>query len=263
MQRIVNSGPVYYRFEQWLAATPPTHGIFTRLGGVSAKPWDSLNVGSTVGDDPADVMRNKQLMIEALGLDPGQTCTVWQVHGNTTLVMNEPSMNGSVLQQADGMVTDKPGLALVMRFADCVPLLFYDPVKQVIGMAHAGWRGTVAGAGPSVIRKMQEVYGSKPSDIEAAIGPSIGPDYYQVGAEVVEAVRKAFGVIDNLVIHATDGSAYLNLWEANRIALLECGVGKIEVAGICTASNTAEFYSHRAERGRTGRFGAVMALPER
>jgi copper oxidase (laccase) domain-containing protein len=109
---------------------------------------------------------------------------------------------------------------------------------------------------------MHLAYDSDPADVQAAIGPSIGPDRYQVGPEVVQAIEQAFGVSDGLIRRVSDGSAYLNLWEANRLALERAGVRQIEVAGICTASHLDEFYSHRAERGRTGRFGAIIALKE-
>lgn len=261
MKRVTNQAVVYYQFEQWANPTDLTHGVFTRLGGISGEPWSSLNVGSTVGDDPDHVAHNKTTMVQALGVDPGQAATVWQVHGCETVVMSQPTAPGSALQKADGMVTDQPGLLLVMRFADCVPILFYDPVQQVVGLAHAGWRGTVVGAGPSVVQQMCAVYGCQPENIRAGIGPSIGPERYQVGVEVVDAVQDAFGDVSGLINQAADGSSYLNLWEANRRALVAVDVHKIEVAHLCTASNTHEFYSHRAEQGKTGRFGAAIGLP--
>ncbi len=261
MRRIVSRGPVYYQFEQWAGSSSPVHGIFTRIGGTSGVPWHSLNVGSTVGDSPAAVERNKAIIEETLNLEQGSTCTVWQVHGHDTVVMNQPTSNGKQLIKADGMVTDKPGLSLVMRFADCVPVLFYDPVARVVGMAHAGWRGTVAGAGPSVANAMVATFGCRVEDIQAGIGPSIGPDHYRVGQDVVAMVEAAFPGSSGLIRHDFDGAVYLDLWEANRKALLEVGVIQIEVARICTASNTDEFFSHRAEDGKTGRFGAVIGLP--
>lgn len=261
MQRIGNgSGPVYYQFDQWAGGSAVLHGVFTRLGGVSAAPWESLNVGSTVGDSLEAVAQNRQRMAAALGLDEAQTCTVWQVHGAETLVIDAPVPGVPWLAKADGMVTNHPDVALVMRFADCVPILFYDPVQGAIGLAHAGWRGTVAGAGPSVVRKMAEVYGSRPQDIQAAIGPSIGPEHYQVGEAVVAAFQQAFARADRFFHRAEDGSAYLNLWAANEHSLRALGLEQIEVAGLCTANRTDEFFSHRAERGRTGRFGLMMKL---
>ncbi|MBI5930180.1 MAG: peptidoglycan editing factor PgeF [Chloroflexi bacterium] len=251
--------PVYYQFEFWQSA-PLKHGVFTRLGGVSQAPWDSLNVGGNIGDDVEAVAQNHERIYAALELDGSRACTVWQVHGAETVVANGPLPDRKWLAKADGIVTDKIGLPLAMRFADCVPILFYDPVRHVIGMAHAGWRGTVQGAALSTLVAMRDTYGSQPADVLAAIGPSIGPENYQVGPEVVEAVQAYFGSTDGLIHWTDDGSAYFNLWEANRLTLARAGVEQIEVAGICTASHTHEFYSHRAEKGQTGRFGAVMAL---
>jgi polyphenol oxidase len=157
-------------------------------------------------------------------------------------------------------VTNRPDTPLTMRFADCTPVLFYDPVRRVIGLAHAGWRGTVKQVVVSTLRAMQDAYGTDPADVQAAIGPSIGPERYQVGPEVVAAVVESFGAADGLIRRGQDGSAYLDLWAANRLALERAGVRQIEIAGICTASNVAEFFSHRAEGGKTGRFCAVIAL---
>jgi YfiH family protein len=260
VQRINGGGPVYYQFEQWADGSRLVHGVFTRLGGVSQAPWTSLNLGGTVGDDQAAVRENHRRAYTALGLDGSRACTVWQVHSADTVVVRGPVAHRRWLARADGIVTDQAGLPLAMRFADCTPILLYDPVHHTIGMAHAGWRGTVSGAAVSTLDAMCTAFGTRPPDVQAAIGPSIGPDRYQVGDEVVEAVRRTFGQTEGLIRRAEDGSAYLDLWAANRLALERAGVTQIEVAGICTASHTDEFFSHRAEAGRTGRFGAVMAL---
>ncbi|MCA9915698.1 MAG: laccase domain-containing protein, partial [Anaerolineae bacterium] len=146
---------------------------------------------------------------------------------------------------------------------DCVPLLVYDPVVKAIGLGHAGWRGTVQGMAANMVRAMQQAYGSHPQDIEAVIGPSISPERYQIGEEVVEATRQYYGEsnLANLIQRdPTDGTGYLNLWTANTLDFQKAGVKNIEVMGICTYDNTQDFYSHRAEKGQTGRFGVVMSL---
>lgn len=260
MQRIEHNGLVYYQFDQWAGTGGLIHAIFTRLGGVSPAPWASLNVGGTVGDAPAAVQENHRRMLAALGLDSAQTCTVWQVHSADTVIVQGHVPNRRWLARADGMVTDRPNLPLTMRFADCTPIVLYDPVRHVAGIAHAGWRGTVLGAAVSALNALQAAYGTRPQDVQAGIGPSIGPERYQVGEELVGAVRDAFGALDGLIHRADDGSAYLDLWAANRLALERAGVAQIETAGLCTATRTDEFFSHRAEQGRTGRFGAVIAL---
>jgi polyphenol oxidase len=256
------SDVIYYQFDQWSSIPALAHGVFTRIGGVSRAPFATLNVGGTVGDDPESVRSNLRRMYEILELDGSQACTTWQVH-SADVVIAEQRVPGRIWNaRADGIITDVPGLPLSMRFADCVPILLYDPVHRAIGLAHAGWRGTVQHVAANTVKAMSLAYGTEPADVQAAIGPSIGPDHYQVGEEVVEAVGSAFGAesVPHLIRRADDGSAYLNLWDSNQLDLERAGVKQVEVAGICTATHTDEFFSHRAERGKTGRFGAVIAL---
>ncbi len=262
MHRVNQGGLVYYQFEQWSGMETITHAVLSRHGGTSRAPWASLNIGGTVGDDPQAVQQNLRRAYETLELETERACTVWQVHSADSVIADAPVPGRRWLARADGMVTNRPGLPLMMRFADCVPILFYDARHRAIGICHAGWRGTVKRVVESTLRTMQAAYGTNPADVQAAIGPSIGPDQYQVGPEVVEAVQESFGTTEGLVRRADDGSAYLNLWETNRLALERAGVQQVEVAGICTASHVDEFFSHRAERGKTGRFGAVIALRE-
>jgi polyphenol oxidase len=258
LERIVRDGLIYYQFTQW--KTLP-HGIFTRHGGVSQEPWASLNMGGNVGDEPSNVRHNHDLMYECLGLNGSRVCTVWQVHSADVIVATEPNPEQRWLAQADSIVTDRLDTPLTMRFADCTPLLFFDPVQGVIGMAHAGWRGTVQGVGSKTVQTMVETYGCKPANIQAGIGPAISAERYQVGQEVVDAVQAYFGTTDGLIqINPDTGSPHFDLWSANRLDLQRAGVEQIEVAEICTSKHNDEFFSHRAEKGRTGRFGAVLSL---
>lgn len=237
------------------------HGIFTRHGGVSQTPFDTLNTGSTVGDTPEAVRENHARMYRALGVNGEMAVTVWQVHGRAVIHAKRPLKTRRWLAQADSMITNRPDMPLVMRFADCTPILFHDPVKKAIGMAHAGWRGTVQGVARATVEAMTAAFGSHPADIRTVIGPSISPNRFQVGEEVVEALRAYFGTVEGLVTRNTDdNTAYVDLWEANKRDLYQAGVHQVEVMGICTYDNTDEFYSHRAEKGKTGRFGAVMSL---
>jgi hypothetical protein len=219
-------------------------------------------VGLTVGDDVASVQANRQLVAEALGFDDEDARTTWQVHGADVIVLRGRDPQAWPPPQADAIVTAEPGLPLVMRFADCVPLAFHDPVREVIGIAHAGWRGTLAGIGPATVLTMQVAFGCQPEDIIAGVGPSIGPCCYEVGDDVVEQVSDSFGATTGL-LHQTEGNGHrphFDLWAANARKLADTGVRRIEVAGLCTASMTHEFFSHRAENGRTGRFAAAMML---
>lgn len=258
MKRIHDDGLVYYRFAQW---TDLKHGIFTRLGGISQPPFDSLNLGGNVGDDPRAVRANHERVYAALGVRGDRACTVWQVHGTDVVAVTAPVRNRRWVSHADAMITDRTDLPLAMRFADCTPILLFDPVRGAVGMAHAGWRGTVRGVAAATVWAMSELYGCRPADIQAGIGPSIGPRKYQVGREVVEAAAAYFGETDGLVrVDPADGTYYLDLWAANARDLQRAGVEQVEIAGICTAENTDEWFSHRAEKGKTGRFGAVISL---
>ena len=158
------------------------------------------------------------------------------------------------------MVTAQPGLSLLMRFADCVPVLVFDPVRVAIGVAHAGWLGTVRGVSLELVRTMIREFGSRPEDLIAGLGPSIGPDHYPVGPEVAAQVEAAFGSYAGQLLLPRDGQVVFDLWSANRWQLESTGIGSVEVAGICTACNLEDWYSHRGERGQTGRFGTVLAL---
>lgn len=236
------------------------HAIFTRHGGVSPQPWAALNLGGTVGDDPQRVSENRLLALKALDYDPASVFEVWQVHGVDVVVAEGPRPPEVPHRQADAILTDRPGLALMMRFADCVPILLHDPVRSVAGIVHAGWMGTVRGAVAAAVEAMVSRFGSQPAEVLAGIGPSIGPDHYQVGSDVVIQVHRAFGQDASGLLAVRDGSMYFDLWAANRLLLERAGVEQIETAELCTACHTEDWYSHRAEKGRTGRFGAVISL---
>ena len=258
MQRVEGAGLAWYRFEMWPELR---HAIFTRHGGCSRAPWASLNLGGNIGDDPRAVRRNHQRMYRALGVNEGRACTVWQVHSADIVLARGPARGRRWLTRADGMLSVEGDTPLVMRFADCVPLLFMDPARQVIGIAHAGWRGTAQDIAGRMVRAMQDAGGCRPEDIQVGIGPSIGQQRYQVGEEVVVAVRDCCGTLEGLVQRdPADGTAWLDLWASNRLLLERAGVREIELAGMCTAGRVDEFYSHRGEGGRTGRFGALISL---
>jgi YfiH family protein len=248
----------YYTFSNFGKGV--RHGIFTRIGGVSPSPWNSLNLGGTVGDDVEHVRQNRQLVFDALGLDILTLFDVWQVHGTDVVLADKFRPLDEPHQKADIILTDKPNVTLVMRFADCTPIFLYDPVRNVIGLAHAGWKGTVKGVAKVAVEAMVDRFGCVSADIKAGIGPSIGPDHYEVGDDVVLEVEKAFGT-DNLVLKQNEkGKYHFDLWEGNRLLLNDCGVKDIEISGLCTACNLEDWYSHRAEKGKTGRFGALLCL---
>jgi polyphenol oxidase len=253
-----NDGIRYYQFEK--LGDNLTQAVFTRLGGVSPDPWAALNLGGTVGDDPKRVRENRLMALTALGLDPKSVYDVWQVHGVNVAIAVTPRPAETPPIQADVILTNRIGITLMMRFADCVPIFLHDPIRKVIGIAHAGWMGTVRGTVRLAVEAMHSHFGTIPVDIRAAIGPSIGPDHYKVGPDVVMQVRQAFGQSAANLLIERSGATRFNLWEANHLALVQAGVKQIELAGLCTACHTEDWYSHRAEHGRTGRFGAIIVL---
>ncbi len=248
----------YFTFPLLDAAGLP-HAVMTRRGGASRPPFESLNLGASVGDDPETVEKNRRSVFEFFRRDLRSVLELHQVHSNRILLARLPE-GLEEPPQADGIVTDSPGYTLCMRFADCVPILLFDPVRRATGIAHAGWKGTLAKVAASAVEALHDHFGSRPEDILAGIGPSIGPDHYAVGAEIVEAVRGAFGPAADRWLGRRGGAVNLDLWAANEFTLRQSGVKKIALSGICTACHTEDWFSHRAERGRTGRFGALLWL---
>lgn len=246
----------YYQFDSLKAR----HALFSRHGGVSAEPWNSLNVGGTVGDNIEHVRKNRLLSFEVMGCKPESMFDVWQVHSADTVFAEAPHPKEFEYQKADIILTDKPEVTLFMRFADCVPILVHDPINQVVGVSHAGWMGTVKDVAGATVNSMRERYGSNPSDIIACIGPSIGPDHYEVREDVIQPAKGLFGDDSHQVLHAHGERIHFDLWRANQLLLQRAGVKNIELAGICTACHTEDWFSHRAEKGKTGRFGALISL---
>lgn len=251
-----HNGLRYFQFE----TLDTRHAIFTRRGGVSPEPWSSLNVGGTVGDDLERVRKNRHLSFGSLGRVPESIFDVWQVHSADAVCAHAPRVEGDSLRQADIVLTDRPDVTLFMRFADCVPILFHDPRKGVVGVAHAGWLGTLRDVAVVTVNTMKANYDSNPADIHACIGPSIGPDHYEIGADVILQVMQKFGDDSDQVLQSHNGKIHFDLWKTNQILLERAGIGRIELAGICTACHTDDWFSHRAEKGRTGRFGALISL---
>jgi len=236
------------------------HAALTRNGGFSPDPWRSLNLGGTVGDEPARVRANKERVFTTLGCSIQDIYDVWQVHSAEVVCVDEPRPFYDPHKKADAILTNKPGVILFMRFADCVPIVLYDPTQRVVGIVHAGWLGTVKQVAKAAINRMDEVYGCKPENILAGIGPSIAAHHYPVGEDVAAHIRSSFGEDAASFLSGEDGRITFDLWEANRMLLQDAGVKQIEVSGICTACHLEDWYSHRGEFGRTGRFGVIASI---
>ena len=248
----------YYSFD--IFSKSIKQAVFTRRGGVSLAPWHSLNLGGSVGDDPAHVAENRVRVFTAMGCEPASIHDVWLIHGTSIVYADTPRPLDQPSAKADIIFTDNPNVSLFMRFGDCVPILFHDPKKHVIGIAHAGWMGTVRGVVQAAVEGMQSHYGCKPEDIVAGIGPSIGVDHYEVGVDVISQFQEKYNKDADQILQTRNGSTYLDLWTANAIQLRNAGVEQIQISGLCTACHLDDWFSHRAEKGKTGRFGAIMAL---
>ena len=257
MKRFTHRELAYYQFENF-DSSAVAHGLFTRLGGVSEGLYTSLNLSRSTGDGAETVIENRKRINDVFGLKNEDTLTSWLVHGNDVRVVDWEN-RGQNDVHADGMITNTPGLALTLRFADCMPILLHDPVRGAIGIAHAGWPGVAGKVIASTIDAMVNTFGSQPEDLVAGVGPSIGPTQFEVGLDVAEKIQAA--VRDDIMLaHPNPEKRYVDLWRSAQSQLQECGVRQVEVSGLCTASNTHEWFSHRAEKGKTGRFGTLLQL---
>ena len=265
-----SNGLVTYHFQR-LTAEGLVHAIFTRLGGVSREPFATLNVSRSVGDDEAAVAQNLARIHAHMGLTPDRVATAHQVHSNRVVVVTAQD-GGQIAPATDALVTDTPGLALLLRFADCQPIILYDPVRRALGLVHAGWRGLAQGIARRAVETMQEAFGTKPADLLAGLGPAIGPCCYTVGDDVASAMGYALPDWQKVMTpdpgprrrDLPSGTGWrLDLPAANAQQLAAAGVParRMEQAGLCTACHNDEFFSHRADNGKTGRFAAVACLP--
>ena len=256
----------YPAFEQFQDIV---HAFSTRLGGVSQGIYSSMNLSFTRGDEEAAVYENYRRLAAAVGFAAEDIVTSDQTHtANVRVVTEEDRGNGITKPRpytdVDGMITNVPGLVLATFYADCVPLYFIDPVRHAIGLSHSGWRGTVEKIGRVTVDKMKEMYGTDPQDLYTAIGPSICQDCYEVSEDVILEFQNSFEkkYWDLLFYRKENGKYQLNLWEANRLIMLEAGVKEehISMPGICTCCNPEFLFSHRASHGKRGNLGAFLGI---
>lgn len=240
----------------------------TRLGGVSRGPYTSLNLSFNAGDEAEAVLANRRRLACALGVPLEHWVTGQQVHGRRVAVVGEAEAGRgaaapeTALPATDALVTCTPGLLLVAFFADCVPILFFGPRAAAVGVAHAGWRGTVAGIATATATAITEQLGAAPDDLLVAIGPHIGPCCYLVGEEVVAGLAELLGgEVDKVVVRQGDRWR-ADLGRANALALQRWGLTarQIAVFPYCTSCRQDWFYSHRGAGGVAGRFAALIGL---
>ena len=242
------------------------HCFTTRLGGVSTGYLDSLNIGMHRGDAPENVAKNHEILANALGYKVKNIVMAHQTHSDIVRVVTESDCLGldhHDYPECDGLVTNEPGLALVVFTADCTPILLSDPVTGAVGAVHAGWRGTAMDIAGKAVQTMVSAFGCDPKNIRAAIGPNIGFWCFEVGGEVPTAMTETFGNAVEKYIRPVNEKYYVNLKEVNRYALARAGVCHIEVSDECTACGHDRFWSHRVTQGQRGSQGAIIVCKER
>jgi polyphenol oxidase len=245
----------YLESEELSALDFVTHAFCTRLGGVSAGPYSSLNTGDLVGDGDDNVLRNLNLVEDAFEIPAGGLILMRQVHGDRICLLDGDGPLQEGLSECDGLITGRPGVALGVRTADCVPIFFADRTRRIIGAAHAGWRGTALGIAARMVDTLAGRFSSHREDLLALIGPAIGPCCYQVDAPVFEAFSAMPGSDQFLRPCKELGRWMVDLALANRLQIREAGVPSenIFTSGLCTSCRRDLFFSHRAGKGRAGR----------
>lgn len=262
------NGVSYLTFDVFENA-PLTAAVSCRDGGVSQGFFTSLNMGLHVGDDPSLVVENRKRFFDALGADSRTLINCSQVHGtHIEIVGKEDCGRGALsldtaIPDTDGLITNEANVPITMNYADCTPLFFYDP-KGVIAVSHGGWRGTAGNIVGKTISMMEKKYGSKREDIRAAIGPAIGLECFEVGRDVIEAMKALFTDEEMKKLSCTkeNGKFLFDLPGANHVLMRKAGIAEdhIEDCGICTYCHDDIFYSYRKAGGKTGRHMAVMIL---
>ena len=243
------------------------HAVSTRLGGYSEEPFDSLNLALHVGDTGETVLKNRTKFIQSLGYGLKDIVTPNQVHGDKIFRVEEihrglGSQNYSdAIPETDALITNIHKLPLMLCFADCVPVFFLDTKNLAVGLAHAGWKGTLNKIAAKTFLAMQKEFNTRAEDCLVGIAPSIGVCCYEVGEEIISACKKSFADTSE-ILEEREGKTYLNLWAANAVQLAEVGLDKnnIDIAGECTCCKSSWYFSYRASHGKTGRIAAVIGL---
>lgn len=265
--RVEDAGTKFYRAWNLQATGMVAHGFSTRLGGSSDDPYATLNLGLTVVDDPVAVLANRRTYASAIGVDCERIVVPDQVHSSVVRLVGEESAGAGATDHSlaipgtDALITNVPNLPLALHFADCACILLLDPEMRAIGVVHAGWKGTIAKIVSNTVEAMTREFSTDPTELLAAIGPSIGRCCYDVGEDVARQFFKTFDGDERVVNQFSSSKWRIDLKTANRILLWQAGVldQKIAVSEHCTCCSKNEFFSYRGD-GRTGRMGGWMSL---
>lgn len=267
IERTESNGLVWLESELLSSHSGVAHGFSTRLGGVSKGYFSSLNLGHTRGDDPAAVRENYRRFCAATGAGEVKKLVLsHQIHKDhiriCTLADAGKGLDRERDYDADGLMTDVPGLPLVIFSADCIPILFYDPVRKAVAACHAGWRGTAQAIAQKTVAQMGAVYGSRPEDIRAAIGPGIGPCCFVTHNDVTDAMIAAFGDLAKTYVNRIPNTDqfHVDLKGINAALLCASGVEHIDVSDTCTGCHQDKFWSHRFVGAERGSMAAVVMV---
>lgn len=250
-----------------LLKTP--HGFSTRVGGVSPAPWDSLNLRPGQGDGQDLLLENYRRFFAAIGADESRAVLSQQTHTANVLRVTEEHAGMGLTRprsyaDVDALITGTPNLPLVVFSADCGIILLHDPVHHAVGAVHAGWRGCAAGILERTVQAMTDAFGSRPADLTAAIGPSIGPCCFETDGDVPAAMRAALGTDAEPYLEVRGPKYHVDLAGLNRQWLLRAGLTpeRVAVSGLCTACHPELFWSHRKMGDARGAQVAVISLSE-
>ena len=242
------------------------HCFTTRLGGVSEGHLSSLNIGLHRGDDPKNVEENFRILADALECLPEDFVLTKQIHSDIVVKVGRADRGKHMVEGAspecDALITNEPGVALVVFTADCTPILLQDPVTGAVGAVHAGWRGTAMGIVGKTVEAMVREYGCNPANIRAAIGPNISFCCFETDADVPNAMVDALGEEAKPFIRPNGEKYYVNLKEINALWLRRAGVEMIEISDACTVCQCDRYWSHRVTRGQRGSQGAIIVCKE-
>lgn len=268
MKVLESGGITVLKFESFEKQSCVEHCFTTKSGGCSVGEYESLNMGMYTEDKPENVVENyRRVSREIFCADVSQCVLSKQVHKTEIAVVSKEDVGNGLTksqkyEEIDGLVTDEREVVLSTVYADCTPLFFVDSEKKVVGVAHAGWRGTVGKIGSKMVETMISRYGSDKEDIIVGIGPTIGSCCYMVREDVALQFKKAFPDCTKILEQVEEGKYRLNLWEANKASVMESGVpeSNIELDNHCTSCNEELFYSYRRDKGKTGRMAAMIKL---
>ena len=264
---VMKDGLAYLTIPAFEETGSVKHCFTTRIGGVSRGIYNSLNTSDDKEDPIENVHRNLELVCGAIGINYRKLVFSDQTHEDNIRIVSIADLGKGIsvpndIKNTDGLMTNIPGIPLITFYADCVPLFFLDKENKAIAVVHSGWKGTVLKIGAKTIRQMAEVYGTKPGECLVGIGPSIGPEGFEVGQEVADQFAESSGTRSHIIKPMENGKYTVDLWEANKLMLMEMGVpeNNITISGLCTKCREDLFFSYRRDKGRTGSMSAIMEL---